>query len=826
MRRAGAQALRRIVSADTGTVEAAGLLAAAGSVGPSFQPGLLPRTTRDQALITGVVASANYAFAATTQALAEAVARRLGQRLNAARGRMPRWGAARDRMPRWDAARDRMPRWDAARDRMPRWDAAGGRMPRRDVARGRLLRLDAARGRPLSRRDAARGRGGLRGIVADPRTTALVTQVCACGAGIALQRLAAQRPEEGLGRAAVRVFGWRLTAGGVAGALATAADAVADRLTGAPTGARINVAATLLAGAGVSAVLYARQRRAADIPAGGHVMRPADAPGGTQPVGTSDEPGGARAVRSVDVPGGPEVVRPADAPGGTQPVGTSDEPGGARAVRSVDVPGGPEVVRSAGVPAGPEATRAAVPAGARAVRAAGVAAGVQAVGVGTGVQVLQAVGVGTVVSASILAAARAEAAAAAALGRAVALAVPSLAPAERVAGHAITLALITYAARRAAVLAYRRIDSAGVVVEPAHQEQPTSPLVSGGPASLVRWADFGREGRRYVGMTLTAQEIAHVTGAQDARDPIRVFVGLASALTPGERADLAMRELERSGAFERSVLAYFSPTGSGYVNYVAAETLEYLTKGDVASIAIAYSVRPSFLSLDRVRAAWEENLAFLTALSWRLRSIDPARRPRLVLFGESLGSQAAQNVFLHQGARGLDLLGIDRALFVGTPFASAWRQAWLDDPEGCDGDGRVVEVASYEEWLALPEERRERVRVVLLTHHEDPVPKLGLPLLIQSPGWLGPVRGPGIPAAARWRPFVTALITFVDMLNAIHVVPGQFVSLGHDYRGDLARFVRLAFDLPADEATMAAVERALRDRELDWANRRVAGDKK
>ncbi|UBU16935.1 alpha/beta-hydrolase family protein [Nonomuraea gerenzanensis] len=623
---------------EAGTVEAAGLLAAAGSVGPSFQPGLLPRTTRDQALITGVVASANYAFAATTQALAEAVGR--------------------------------------------------GLLPRRDTVRRR----------------------GARAVLTDPRTAALVTQLCACGAGIALQRLAVQHPGERLGRAAVRVFGWRLTAGGVAGALATAADAVADRLTGARTAARVNVAATLLAGAGVSAVLYARQRRGADVPAG--------------------------------------------------------------------------------------------------------------------TQAIRAAGVGTLVSASILAAARAESAAAAALGRAVTVAVPSLAPAERLAGHALTLSLLCYAGRRAALAAYRRIDSAGVVVEPAHQERPTSPLVSGGPGSLVQWADFGREGRRYVGMTLSARDIAHVTGAQDSRDPIRVFVGLASALTPGERADLAMRELERTGAFERRVLAYFSPTGSGYVNYVAAETLEYLTGGDVASIAIAYSVRPSFLSLDRVRAAWEENLAFLTALSWRLRAIDPDRRPRLVLFGESLGSQAAQNVFLHQGTRGLALLGIDRALFVGTPFASAWRRAWLDDPAACDGDGRVVEVASYEEWLALPAERRAAARVVLLTHHEDPVPKLGLPLLIQAPDWLGPVRGPGIPQAARWRPFVTALITFVDMLNAIHVVPGQFVSLGHDYRGDLARFVRLAFDLPADAATMAAVERALRERELHWAHRRVAGGPK
>ena len=43
-----------------------------------------------------------------------------------------------------------------------------------------------------------------------------------------------------------------------------------------------------------------------------------------------------------------------------------------------------------------------------------------------------------------------------------------------------------------------------------------------------------------------------------------------------------------------------SPTGTGYLNYVTAEALEFLTRGDVAMVAMQYSLRPSPLSLFRV----------------------------------------------------------------------------------------------------------------------------------------------------------------------------------------------------------------------------------
>ena len=79
-----------------------------------------------------------------------------------------------------------------------------------------------------------------------------------------------------------------------------------------------------------------------------------------------------------------------------------------------------------------------------------------------------------------------------------------------------------------------------------------------------------------------------------------MFVGLDSAPTPSERVDLALAEMDRTDAWSRSMLMLISPTGTGYVNYVAIACAQYLTRGDVASVTLQYSKRPSPLSLGKV----------------------------------------------------------------------------------------------------------------------------------------------------------------------------------------------------------------------------------
>ncbi len=392
-------------------------------------------------------------------------------------------------------------------------------------------------------------------------------------------------------------------------------------------------------------------------------------------------------------------------------------------------------------------------------------------------------------------------------------------------GHLATLGPVALVVWSGLEWVYRRTEHGGAAVEYAYSTPPTSRSATGGPASGVPWDTLGREGRRFVNMTMPAKEITAVTGRR-AKDPVRVFVGLDSAVTVDARVSKAMDELEALGAFDRSVLCLASPTGTGYVNYVVAETLEYLTEGDCAIVALQYSLRPSFLSLDRVQLGREQNRVLLHAINGRLRATPEHARPRLVALGESLGAFTLQDAFLHEGTAGLHRAGIERALFVGTPAESGWAAQWRLDAENADPESEVVEVASIAEWEALPEELRKSARYILLSHHDDPITKYSPVLAVQAPEWMsnGPQRSPALADGVPWRPVSTFFLTTVDVLNASKVTPGQFAARGHDYRSNLAEFTRIAFDLPADDALMARIEFALRRRELSWAERRVVAE--
>lgn len=440
----------------------------------------------------------------------------------------------------------------------------------------------------------------------------------------------------------------------------------------------------------------------------------------------------------------------------------------------------------------------------------------------TSTSILRSVGMGAGVATGLVTVALVERVAANGVAHVVRAVSPRADILAKPAGHLVGLGVIGAVGYEALRRVFTSAERGGAAIEAAYNQPPKSQFVSGGPRSEVSWSDVGREGRRFVNMVLTTDEIESVMG-EPAIDPIRVFVGLESAETTSGRADLAMQELEALGAFDRRLIAFCSPTGTGYINYVAVESLEYLSGGDVATVAMQYSLRPSPQSLDRVKIGIEQNSAFLHALKWRLAAIPEERRPRLVIFGESLGAQTAQDVFAEEGVAGFQRADICRGLFLGTPANTKWRQRWLSEPDAWDPHGQVVEVDSYEEFLNLPADVRDRAQYFLLTHHNDPMPKFWFNLAVQAPPWLGR-RGnhePGVPSEVHWRPYTTFIITLMDVKNAMHVIPGKFVAMGHDYRKDIARFVSLSYNLPIDDVRLASMERALRERELHWAERRL-----
>ena len=443
------------------------------------------------------------------------------------------------------------------------------------------------------------------------------------------------------------------------------------------------------------------------------------------------------------------------------------------------------------------------------------------------------------VEGGLVAVAYAEHLLASAAGRRLAELLPGGPHLWRFVAHGACLGLVAVTATNVWERAMRGIEAGADAEEPVFGGDEgshwTGPTLSGGPGSLVPWSTLGKEGRRHM-LThvrpapapdrpagfpdLPDLSIETVMAEPAVATPVQVYVGLDSAPTVRERVDLALAEMERTGAFDRSLLVLVSPTGLGYVNYVALAAAQYLARGDIASVTMQYSRRPSPLSLGRVGQAREQNRLLWLRIIERLRRRE-GPRPRVVLFGESLGAHTSQDVFLHWGTLGLRALGIDRALWIGTPYGSGWMHE-VTGPDRLDVDRDSVAVVNdITQLRAVTQERGSLPPYVMLSHDNDGVTKFGPDLLTTAPAWLGPQRPStehvdgasprGIPGHLRWRPVTTFFQTLFDVKNA--QVPGTYQASGHDYRPDLPRFVSEVYGLPASEEQLARVEAAVRHRE-------------
>lgn len=365
--------------------------------------------------------------------------------------------------------------------------------------------------------------------------------------------------------------------------------------------------------------------------------------------------------------------------------------------------------------------------------------------------------------------------------------------AARHAGNVLSAGIWALGARAAAgsvITGLKRYDR---MLDPGYDTPPALPERSGSGGSAIPWSRLGRQGRRFITDTPTVEDIEAVMGVGAAATPIRVFVGFDSARTAEDRVELAMRELHRTAAFDRELLIVSCPAGTGYVNTLPMEVADFAAHGDTASVAVQYARLPSLLALQNTKSGAKHHRLLLEAVRAELALRSPSNRPCVVVYGESLGAWAGQDAFIDGGIRGLDDLGVDRALWVGTPYYSKWRRQMLDD----DGspEGSVVEING-------PEDTEEPgPRVTLLTHHNDPVNRANASLFYREPHWLME-RPPqaGISGDQTWVPLVTAFQTVVDTMNATHPTPGVFRATGHDYRLDLPKVTVSAYGLdePSD----------------------------
>ncbi|WP_213281641.1 alpha/beta hydrolase [Cellulomonas hominis] len=341
-------------------------------------------------------------------------------------------------------------------------------------------------------------------------------------------------------------------------------------------------------------------------------------------------------------------------------------------------------------------------------------------------------------------------------------------------------------------------------------EQPQDAGRSGSPGSLAAWDTLGREGRRFVAQGPSPEALA-ASPAGAVADPIRVYAGLDTAADPAGRAEVAVAELERTGAFEREVLLVVTTTGSGWVNEAAVEPLELMYGGDTATVATQYSYLPSWLSflVDRVRAE-DEAQALFTALESRLDALPAGDRPRLLAYGESLGSFGSESVY--------DSLAdirerTDGVLWVGPPHANEVWRALVErrdpgTPETAPvyASGLVVRFADETGDVGVPDAPWEDPRVLYLQHRSDPIVWWGPALLLERPDWSTEPAPDRSGPTMTWYPFVSFWQLTFDLVNAKSVPDGH----GHNYDGQLAAaWASVAAPDGWDDASTAQLQGAL-----------------
>ncbi|MBI1350305.1 MAG: hypothetical protein GC156_04225 [Actinomycetales bacterium] len=311
--------------------------------------------------------------------------------------------------------------------------------------------------------------------------------------------------------------------------------------------------------------------------------------------------------------------------------------------------------------------------------------------------------------------------------------------------------------------------------------QPQSALRSGSPDSLVQWDELGRQGRSFVATGPTIEELDAFSGG-GAQEPIRAYVGLKSAETLQERADLLLEELKRTGAFEREALVIATTTGTGFLDPNGVDPVEYIFNGDIAIAGVQYSYLPSWISLLADQAAVKETstVVFNTIHSY-WSTLPEDSRPDIYLYGLSLGSYGVESVL-----NSISIINdpISGAFMSGPPFVNdlhteiaTGREPGSPEWRPIYGDSRTVRFMA-EEGFAVTEGEWGPTRLVYLQHGSDPVVFFSPSLAWQPPSWLDEgQRPPDVSERMVWFPLVTFWQVALDLPGAGNVPWGY----GHMY---------------------------------------------
>jgi uncharacterized membrane protein len=353
-------------------------------------------------------------------------------------------------------------------------------------------------------------------------------------------------------------------------------------------------------------------------------------------------------------------------------------------------------------------------------------------------------------------------------------------------GAAIVVALIVLLVNGVLVRGF--ISGANVMFQPDNREtrpgivQPTLPERSGSPDSAAQWESLGYQGRVFVGTGPHAADLTALNG-RPAKEPIRLYAGLATAHDDDARTDIIVREMARTGALSRKVLVVVPTTGTGWVDPVAARSIEAMYNGDSAMVAMQYSYLPSWISFiaDKERSM-SSGKSLIDAVQREWAKLPPDRRPKLVLYGESLGSMAGQAAF--DSLQNIEEKGFSSVLWVGPPNSSPlWRDLTFHRDPGTPeiepryDNGRVVRFSLGYDVADIAAPPWPGTRVLFLQHASDPIVWWSPNLWFSRPAWLAEPPGRDRTATMRWYPMITFWQVGFDMTNAVDVPGGH----GHNY---------------------------------------------
>lgn len=312
-------------------------------------------------------------------------------------------------------------------------------------------------------------------------------------------------------------------------------------------------------------------------------------------------------------------------------------------------------------------------------------------------------------------------------------------------------------------------------------EQPQAAERSGSPSSLVQWDELGRQGRSFVATGPTVEQLNEFSGG-GAMVPIRAYVGLKSADTLQERADLLLEELKREGAFDRKALVVATTTGTGFLDPNGVDPVDYIFNGDDAIAGVQYSYLPSWISLLADQQAVKETsrVVFDTIHDYWSTLPDDAR-PQLYLYGLSLGSYGVESVLNSINVVNEPISG---AFMSGPPFVNdlhtqveTGRDPGTPEVLPVYGAGRTVRFTD-EAGFAESSGPWGPTRIVYLQHGSDPVVFFSPSLAWSSPDWLlDGERAPDVSPRMGWFPLVTMWQVALDLPGAGNVPWGY----GHMY---------------------------------------------